>query len=79
MKSIKFVRDYVVSAEGGEAYEKGQIVTLPVTSAMHFINRGVATETAPTQAVADSPAPKRRGRPPKQTESQQEAKAALEE
>ncbi len=39
---IRFLRRYVVQAEGGAQYDADQVVSLDAGSAEHFIKRGVA-------------------------------------
>lgn len=74
MKTIRFLRDYEVQAEGGPKYEAGQKVSLSVASAQHFLTRRVAVESPPEPRAKAEPKPAAR----KPTAAQAAAKDALE-
>lgn len=44
---IKFVRDYKVKAEGGEAYKAGDEIEVSENTARHFTSRGAAVAVKP--------------------------------
>jgi hypothetical protein len=54
---IKFTRNYRVQDDEGKEYEAGQSVTLPESSANHFLRREVAVvDESPTKKASSKSA-----------------------
>ena len=74
LRWIKFHVAYTVQGLGGPSYQKGQVVQLPLHSARHFINRGVAVYVEKPEPPKPKPVikPKEEPKPAAEPEAKKE-------